>query len=371
MLDALKFAFEILIVGALALPWLAILSQMFASGPVSSLPSQLSILPRPTRGAVAIAVVIAIGYVAGSVVSRASRDLFNDEMLEPLPTEARIRDAVYQDEYCGQDLIDLDAQLPFDKSSSPRKYPATDKSSLSDTTALSQIHRELRRKEKNAFCPAGSPQEKLEANIQEMFSLQEGELLLLGQDKVDRLKQYYDQETVLRGAALNSFILFVVCLFGYFGKFRARWPDGRIFRILTFLPAALVLLYGCYGLVAHWNSLFLKAHNLLIAQGVDDRGPTVWEALGRQYSDPPVAEFVFLLLGIVGLFVIPKAEQAGSYFRTSVVAGMVTIACFGGWWWTEVMYDLQVVHSQIELHPIPTVAPVTGGAISQSESENH
>ena len=69
MLDALKFAFEILVVGALALPWLAILSRMFASGPSSSLPSYLSVLPRPARGTVAVAVVIA-GALAAAFLLR-------------------------------------------------------------------------------------------------------------------------------------------------------------------------------------------------------------------------------------------------------------------------------------------------------------
>jgi hypothetical protein len=81
MLDALKFAFEILVVGALALPWLAILNRTFASGPASSLPSHLSVVPRAARGTVAVAVMIAFGYVTGSALSRISRDLFNDELL--------------------------------------------------------------------------------------------------------------------------------------------------------------------------------------------------------------------------------------------------------------------------------------------------
>ena len=331
-----------------------------------------------------MAVVIAFGYVTGSAVSRASRDLFNDELLKPLPTEAMIRDAVYQDEYCGQDLIDLDEYLPFFDKSSPSdkslptnkpspsdKSPPTNKSSLSDKTSLSEIHQELRKEFKNAFCPGRFTPEKLDTNIQEMFSLQEGELLLLGQDKVDRLKQYYDQITVLRESALNGFILFMVCLFGYFGKFRARWSESRIFKFLTFLPAGFLLLYGSYSLVLHFHSLSLKAQDLLSAQGLDaTRQPIVAEVLERLYSDPPLAELVLLLLGMVGLFVIPKAEQAASYFRMCVVAGIVTLICYGGWWWTEVMYDLQVVHSKIELHPAPTAAPVAGGTASQNRSQN-
>jgi hypothetical protein len=360
MLDALKFAFEILIVGVLALPWLVILSRMFASGPGSSLPSYWSVLPKPAQGPVAVAVVIAFGYVAGSAVSRASRDLFNDELLKPLPTEDAIRDAVYQDEYCGQDLIDMDEYLPFFE-----KPSLSNKSPLSDKSSLSAIHQNLRKQLKQAFCPNQDTPERLDAHIKEMFSLQEGELLLLGQDKVDRLKQYYDQITVLRGAALNGFILFMVCAFGCCGNVRERWPQSRIVKVLALVPAGSLLLYGVWSLSGHFRGLLVRAQNLY---GVDH--PTLAEVLQRLYGDPPFAEPLFVLLGLIGLVVIAKAKKTTSYFRTCIVAATVTVVCFGGWWWTEVMYDFQVVHSQIELHPTPGAASRESGTAPHNGSEN-
>jgi len=56
-----------------------------------------------------------------------------------------------------------------------------------------------------------------------------------------------------------------------------------------------------------------------------------------------------ILLGIGGLFVVSKAKEAAFYFRTCVVAAVISVVCFGAWWWTEVMYDLQVIHSQPRL----------------------
>jgi hypothetical protein len=334
MLDAVKFAFEILIVGALALPWLATVRRMlFSPNPAASPPSYLSALPRGSRSTVAIAMVLAFGYVVGSAVSRVSRDLFNDESLRRIPTEDKIRDGVYQDEYCSQDLLDMDKYLPFFDN-----YPLSGKSrlsnepSVSEKNALSEMHSKLQR----AFCPGrGDTREKLDARIKEMFSLQEGELLLQGEDKVGRLKQYYDQITVLRGAALNGFILFLVCAFGCCGNLRGYWQDRRILKGLTILPAALVTLYGSVQLWFHLH-----------------------DRIQNHYSDPPLAEFVLILLGVFGLYVTLKAEKVPSYSRTCLVAAIVTVTCFGGWWWTEIMYDLQVVHSQPELHPMPPSAKV-------------
>ena len=101
MLDALKFAFEILIVGALALPWLAVLNRMFPS----SLQFDLSFVPAPARDSATIALVIALRYVLGSSVSRISRTFFDAELWRLVPTEHQIREAVYRDVYCTDHLL--------------------------------------------------------------------------------------------------------------------------------------------------------------------------------------------------------------------------------------------------------------------------
>ena len=51
MSDALKFAFEILVVGALALPWLTVLNRMFPTRPGSGLHFDLSAVPKPAQTA--------------------------------------------------------------------------------------------------------------------------------------------------------------------------------------------------------------------------------------------------------------------------------------------------------------------------------
>ena len=214
MLDALKFAFEILIVGALALPWLAILSQMFeAVGPSSTLPVFLNFVPDAARTTVTVALVIAFGYVTGSVVARTSRDFLNDESLRPLPTEDLIRVAVYQGEYCGKDQMNVNENAP--SIGEPTAFSddsdlfedSVDHALPRNPSAAIKTQHSLHEKYRNAFCPTEataklqlSPEEiaeKLEQHITNMFRLQEGEMLLLGEDKVGRLKQYYDQITVL------------------------------------------------------------------------------------------------------------------------------------------------------------------------------
>ena len=118
-MDALKFAFEILIVGALALPWLGMLIRMLCprmatsqtERPSDSLEVFLSVVPKHARDSVGAVVIIAIGYLLGSGVSRVSRNFFNDELWGHLPTEDQIRVGVYRDEYCTANLLS-DLHLP-------------------------------------------------------------------------------------------------------------------------------------------------------------------------------------------------------------------------------------------------------------------
>jgi len=80
-MESLKFAFDTLIVGTLALPWLAILVRMFAPSLFTDEARKtfplLTALPDHTREAVASALIIAMGYLLGSAVSRASSDFFD------------------------------------------------------------------------------------------------------------------------------------------------------------------------------------------------------------------------------------------------------------------------------------------------------
>jgi hypothetical protein len=319
MLDALKFAFEILIVGVMALPWLAVLSWIFPFDSSLDRRIDLSIVPEPARNAVAVAVVIAFGYLLGSAVSRFSRDFFNDELWKPFPTEDMIRDNVYFDEFCSEHAFVYQYwSKPIHLEPPPKFCPDQETKEKLLKTKPGKLAKfsELSKDQLGYF----------DQEVQEAFLLEESELLLQGLDKVDRLKQYYDQITVLRGAAFNGFILFTLCIFGSCGALRALWSGHRIAKALTLLPACIV---GIFAFRSFWIHLHGSTESL--------------------YSDPPLAELVFLLLAGVGFVITLKADAATPYLRICIVSAVVTAISFGGWWWTEVMYDLQVIHSLPEL----------------------
>lgn len=178
--------------------------------------------------------------------------------------------------------------------------------------------------------------------------------MLEGADKVARLKEYYDQIAVLRGAAFSGFLLFALSAFGLLGSWRLRWAGKRWASILLLVPACLVVLFAFESSWHHWSHILDKVNNDKAEyQAATDGGTPVTddsraaaETLGRLYVDPPLAEFVVLLIGIVGFVATLRAEQGTSYLRICTVAAVLTLISFGGWWWTEVMYDREVIHSQ-------------------------
>ena len=354
MLDALKFAFEILVVGVLALPWLIVLSRIFSFGAAFGPRFDLSFVPEIARSTVAVAVVVAFGYLLGSAVSRFSRDFFNDELWKPLPTEDLIRDNVYYDEFCSprhasaHEFVYRYWSSPIHLAPQPDFCPdkQTKAKLLKGETGKLANFTELTPNQLDSF----------DELVEEVFRLQESELLLQGVDKVDRLKQYYDQITVLRGAAFNGFILFLLCLFGSFGSLRTHSSRHRFIGALTFLPAGIVAIFALYSFWNHWHA-----------------------ANQSPYSDPPLAELIILLVPGAGLNVAYKADHLIPYFRLCILASIVTAVSFGGWWWTEVMYDIQVIHSLTELKQVtdespsisrPPIGPTHPSTVSPTASTN-
>jgi len=375
MLDALKFAFEVFVVGALALPWLAILCGTLPTDDESSFSFYLSVVPEAAKSAVTVALVIAFGYLLGSAVSRISRNFFNDELWHRIPTEHLIRDSVYMNVYCKGHLI-KDLYMPFAADQPkpdgvtagkifvlcPTIVPGVGDAGAAGSTSLPSqnieaepnpeeegLYQMTRDSKKIVLVPYSKVHDESKAGyhalpgeperyandqmaqfperVEALFRLQEGKLLLQGQDRVDRLKQYFDQITILRGAAFNGFVLFVVCAFGMCGNLKLRWSAHPILKLAAYLPALALILASLYWLHVHVNGAAFA------------RNPIAF------YDLPPLTEFVFLLLGLAGAIVVFKSHEIKPHFRTCVLAAVVTLVTFGGWWWTEILYDNLVIHS--------------------------
>jgi hypothetical protein len=103
------------------------------------------------------------------------------------------------------------------------------------------------------------------------------------------------------------------------------WPGSgyhRTFKEIAFLPAIALILVGSERLVNH-----------------------VLTSQDRLYTDPPLAELVLLVLGVVGVLIVLRTTESRLYLPTCAMAIVLVVVSLGGWWWTEVMYDLLVIHS--------------------------
>ena len=167
-MDALKFAFDTLVVGALALPWLWLFMRIFSqrgNGEQALKFPLIDALSESTRQAVAGVLILAVGYLLGSAVSRISSDFFDDkEILHELPTQSSIRQGVYLHEYCDVHSVLLAREPPAELFELPGGQAA--------------------------FCKKEGDQleqegDQLEQLVAEFFSLQEGKLLLEGEEDWD------------------------------------------------------------------------------------------------------------------------------------------------------------------------------------------
>jgi hypothetical protein len=313
-MEAFKLAFDTLIVGALALLWLALVARMFFATPFGGIHIELmSLLPAKTRDAVAGILVFAIGYFLGSVVIRISEEFFDDELWLGAPAESSVRLSVYQYEYCSiHKWIGKKPSLDL-----PQDFGETDA----------------------ALCPANQgsapdPETKRTQLISEVFRAQEARALQAGEDKIARLREYHDQRVVLRGSAFNGLVLVVLSGFGYWACYREKL---RV--VISHIPAVLVLGYGFFSLYGH---LFTKHGG------------------GPLYLDPPLAEFVVILLGFAGLASYHKAgeKDVRLYASVFISAIVLTALAYLGWWMTEIRYDFQVIHTFIESSGSKSLPPV-------------
>lgn len=282
-MEALKLAFETVLVGVLALPWLAFVLDLFFRprhigkdegwSLWSFLKGEIDKMGVAIPSAVASVLLFAAAYFVGVVVTRASGDFFNDKMPRVVPTEDNIRRAVYCD--------------------------------LTDTVESEAGMTELSRK---ATTECGK-REKDETAIQRLFYLREDAVLLESGVNTDRLNQLHSQILVLRGAAFNALLTFMLCVFGLGGSSNHR-------LVWWVIPLAAV------GL-----------------------GFGFWHAHHHPLNDPPFMEFTWVVLGLVGGYVLWKGVPEGKFYAGSLLSLLAFSIAFLGWWWSELLYDQQVFYS--------------------------
>ncbi|MGC1448785.1 MAG: hypothetical protein WA830_01990 [Candidatus Sulfotelmatobacter sp.] len=339
-MGALTIAFDTIIVGALALPWVLLAIHLFFFEGENLLGGVLSWVTQKGLQTAAGVLLFAMTYTLGSAVSRIGQDFFNDDdlylqvggrLFRVGVTEDRLRARVY----CDMDdnhLLLAGAQNP---TLAGKIYTFQ---TLKTKKALCWLT--LRWSVRYTYIPED---DKLNEAAIDIFGLQENALMVKGADFTLRLRQIHDQIMVLRGAAFNGVIGFSLCVFAWGAALRREKRGSWLRRAVAAVP----VLYFAVASIA-----------------------TVHHFRGREPLNSPYMEFTLVLLALVGAWLVwkppssTKAEEAraketgtgektepkcdwrsGNWAGLAGLTAILTIAAVLGWWSTEVLYGEQVVYS--------------------------
>jgi hypothetical protein len=391
-LGALTIAFDTIIVGALALPWVYLVIHLFFFEGENRLQEVFDWIHNNDLQAIAGILVFALAFTLGSAVSRIAQDFFNDDDLR-IPWVFRMtmtEDRIIASVYCESDASLLQpsaaaSPAAADKLNALRgqtlhccadekQHPST----ANSEKWTSGAHR-------SATCPAGEKDSMTagtngagltaqpssppcpcqwvvngigshatdhssdEANLidttRDLFGIEENGLLLKGEDATLRLRQLHDQIMVLRGATFNGLIAFSLCLFAWGVKMRRTNPRSLLRWILALVPAIFLLL------AAEASFHHVK---------------------DREMAHPPYMEFSLFVIGGAGAMLLwrsrplsfdsdaapaEKSQPGGSKTEDddcfsrwkwgvlSFLFAVLFMAGVLGWWATEVLYAEQIVYS--------------------------
>jgi hypothetical protein len=351
-----SIAFDTIIVGALALPWVLLAVHLFFSDDENRIRESLAWVVKQNQPAVAGVLLFAITYSLGSAASRIAQDFLDDDDLH-FPAFGRLFRVGVTETSILTD-VSCQTQKPKAVSSKPATpSPATcDQAKTSDlepANSLAEKRQQFRTTDPDCrytgkwivqTCDPVTGQRTTATSIsnqqdlaRDIFQAQEAAVLLQGTDPNERLRQFHDQIMVLRGAAFNGLVTFSLCLFWWIAKRRFKWR--WIVPLAYFIPGAIAL----------------RNHLL-------ERAP----------SDPPYMEFTLLILAAAGWWLLwrgspegkglpgaPSAQNLRWQIRFShlVLPAFLAITAFLGWWATEVLYDQQVIYSYQALSDAPSKSP--------------
>ena len=311
-MDALKIALETMIVGALALPWLFLLVDLFCPEKEHLFKQLLELLDSKAVATVAGAVAVSLAYLVGAAVGRVATDFFNDDDLRIDVTEDAIRTAVYCDS-SNPWLIQTGARLSNGNQHGPGT--ATPCTTVANSTATAVVDQ----------CRAD--REACDNRVRQTFAVEEASLLLTSSGNTDRLRYLHQQLVVLRGVALDGVVVTLLCLFGFCAQNRT-W--GR------------VTLFVITGALLGWSIYALRRHLL-----------DHWHNIA---GEPPSMEIVLIAIGIAGLGLTVRDVPPRPYRCAFMFSAVLTLLAYAGWWYSEVVYNHTVVFFfYAHAHPVGTM----------------
>jgi hypothetical protein len=291
-MEVLKLAFETVIIGLFALPWLWVMIDLVKPDLLtfSNIKSAIVRIPAELRPPAIGLTLFAIVYLLGSMITPVSYEFLNDpDMLAKyLPAEKTIQKANFKE------MIGAD--------------------------------RDVLAKVGHVNCQDSKADSDKPDCVNVEFLEVESTLLLRASDDSERLNRLHEQLTVLQGATFSAFALTVLCGFAWCGRYRKTVAGSKLLRQQIRCSVALVIssamiVWSGWGFVAD----FLR-HSIYT-------------------GDMPIAELVLLVLGCFGLYVAVRGTQSRLKFHglTFVFGFCFTLLCYTGYGCTEKSYSEAVI----------------------------
>jgi len=322
-MDVFKLAFETIVVGLLTLAWLGVAAYLlFPNLQLGAIKEKFPGLVEKNSTAMGVGVLL-LAYCLGSAVLPVADQLVNDEHW-PL-NESAIRCQVFtkQENFLG--AID-DAGLPkhFPKTElkpdhcsywAPVFYPK------GEETKQWALWRFV----KLWFAwPKENDSDTNEVSINDkiltLFQQQENAVLNQASQNTENLRQLHERIVVLRGMVFSLFILFLIFLCSYFAKVNGRSSHRmrKAFGVLLAVSLAFFCLLNGYEDLRH-----------------------------RDIFDIPVLESLLTVINIFGFVVVAGGVKSPQFLaKRYVLLTMFFLGlAYGGWMWSEVIYDQQVISS--------------------------
>lgn len=315
-MDVFKLAFETTIVGVLAFVWLGIVLDLLFPDHLAQLVS-VSLQQNQTLLGIG---VFSLVYFIGSAVVPISSQLVNDE--HTLLPEDAIRCQVFRDQ---EDRLGKIAHTGFPEQHIALADSANCHCSYWDRFLVAKKPSEPKTFTLQQFwigLHTDDTKEELDQkkDMLTLFQLQESKVLNQGIDKADRFRQLHERIVVLRGAVFSGAALFLICLFGCIAPVQGQ-PSHWTRRLWGILLALVLLAFGIRNALQ------------------DLKFPTIF--------DVPVMEGLLIALTIFGGFLVVRGVRARPFLKKQfvLVAAFFFLFAYGGWIWSEVLYDQQVISS--------------------------
>lgn len=308
-MDVFKLAFETTVVGLLTLVWLGVVTYLlfpdFLFDLVRGIVSQAD--PAKNNQAVMGVGVLTIAYCLGSAILPVVNQLVNDEHW-PL-NENAIRCQVFTK--LEHQLKDVQDTVFFKTKGIP-------------TESLEPAHCSYwapvfyRTGAEKRHLGTTTDDQAVKEKILTLVLQQESRVLNQPSEKTERLRQLHERIVVLHGSVFSLFILSLICLLAHF----ARVHGEPLFSIRTAMGTLVALFF-----------IVFAGRN-----GAQD-------LQGRNIFDIPVLESLLLVISLFGLYLVIRGVPSPR-FRTKryvLIALFFTFLTYGGWMWSEILYDQQVI----------------------------